>query len=359
MTSRTTSRHCNKAAALRLLFLLLAVLGASTALAAEQRLIPFQAQLTNGAGADLTDVYNITFAIYDEPTGGTDLWSEIHPSVSVIEGRVNVLLGSLRNLDDPDGNGDTSDAVQFDQPRFVGIKIGAETNQEMVPRHQLVPAFHSRTSDALAVGYPTGYSNAYNVDNIVPLGTIVPYFGNPATLPENWKVCDGSTVSDPESPLHQVRIPDLRGKFLRGEEESAYDPLGSTPRAGGSDSISFVDHTHQLVSNGMHEHTGTTTDSGRHGHAGNVSVAIKLDPHSGVTNGHLNAGVFANAVAGDASIGGNPHTHDVNGSGEHTHPFLTDSGGVHDHGGLTGSSGNQTFDNRPAYLALHYIIRIK
>lgn len=142
------------------LIALVAALTSPVATAAEPRLVPFQARLTDGTGANLTGVYRITFVIYDEPTGGTALWSETHDTVSVVDGRLTVLLGSLSALDDPDGNGNQDDAIQFNEARFVGIKVGSETNQEMVPRHQLVPAFHARSADragtadvALSLGF--------------------------------------------------------------------------------------------------------------------------------------------------------------------------------------------------------------
>ena len=84
-----------------ILILIFALLFATALLAVQPRLVPFQAHLTDGDGTNLTGVYQITFAIYDAPTGGTALWSEIHPSVSVVEGRLSVLLGSLTELDDP------------------------------------------------------------------------------------------------------------------------------------------------------------------------------------------------------------------------------------------------------------------
>ena len=97
------------------------------------RIIPFQGRLTDTSGNPLNDVYTIYFTIWDKPTGGNPLWSEIHSTVSVINGQFNVLLGTMTNLDDPDNNGDLGDAVGFAEPRFLGIKVGADTNQEMVP----------------------------------------------------------------------------------------------------------------------------------------------------------------------------------------------------------------------------------
>lgn len=143
------------------------------------RLIPFQGRLTDAEGAALNGVYRITFAIYDAPTGGVASWTEFHESVSVINGQLNVLLGSITKLDDPDDNGDTSDAVLFDAssgPRFLGIKVGEDTNQEMIPRQQLVPAFHARTAD-----HATEADHALEADNADTLdGHDSSYFLSPS-----------------------------------------------------------------------------------------------------------------------------------------------------------------------------------
>lgn len=128
---------------------LLAILAACpTAQATERRLIPFQGRLTDEAGAPRTGTFDITFTIYDAATGPQALWSETHQSVSVNGGLINVLLGKITNLDDPNPSLTTDQPIRFSDangPLFLGIKVG--TGQEMVPRHQLVPAFHARTAD--------------------------------------------------------------------------------------------------------------------------------------------------------------------------------------------------------------------
>jgi hypothetical protein len=48
-----------------------------------------------GHAAPLSGVHDLACAIYDEATGGTALWSEVHTNVPVIAGQVNVFLGSL------------------------------------------------------------------------------------------------------------------------------------------------------------------------------------------------------------------------------------------------------------------------
>ena len=96
--------------------------------AAADRLIPFQARLTDGAGAPLEDeVYRVEVRLYDTATGGSPLngWVEVHESVSVIGGVLNVLLGSMTPFSDPDEDGNDADAIAFlegDGRRYLGYR---------------------------------------------------------------------------------------------------------------------------------------------------------------------------------------------------------------------------------------------
>ena len=80
---------------------------------------------------------------------------------------------------------------------------------------------------------------------VVPIGGIIHWAktlsGVPQTLSDGWVECDGSVVSDGDSPLDGVTIPDLNGdnRFLRSNSTS-----GGT---GGADTIDIE-----------HNHTGTT-----------------------------------------------------------------------------------------------------
>lgn len=228
-----------------------------SAQAISQQLIPFQARLSDGSGAVVADgVYSVNFNIYDAATAGTPLWIENHASVSVMGGVVNVILGSITPLDDPDKNGDLSDAVTFnatDGSRFIGVTIG--TGQEMVPRHQLVPSFHSVTSDnAAKLGDKDPSYFAANGD----LQAVTTKVNNMSGLigaftgacPSGWLIADGTSGT-----------PDLRGRFLRGE-------LAGNPASleiGGSDNAIVVKHKHfvdppltnlSISAGGSHNHTG-------------------------------------------------------------------------------------------------------
>ena len=123
---------------------------------AQDRLVPFQAALTDASGTDVPDgAYDVTFRLYDVPTGGTAEWTELHTAasgsaVTVVGGRVSVILGALSSFDDPDGDSDPSDSVSFAiaaGPKYLGVTIGGLGDAEMVPRHLLLPSFQARRAD--------------------------------------------------------------------------------------------------------------------------------------------------------------------------------------------------------------------
>jgi hypothetical protein len=220
-------------------------------------------------------------------------------------------------------------------------------------------------------------------------------------IPTTWALCDGTNDT-----------PDLRGQFVVGAGD-AY-AVGDT---GGADETDIT-HTHDVgtlvndsqgahvhtisgasASDGSHTHTSGTyaTDSDNHTHSsGSYSAASDSHSHG---NGSLatnagtsniltvDAGSYADVSASNhthdvtGSTASDSHTHDVSGSsasdshshdvtgssasgGSHTHgagTYANDSQGAHVHtiSGATASGGNATYDNRPAYYALAYIMRIE
>lgn len=123
----------------------LAVAWTGLAWAAAPQVIPFQGRLTNQDGIQFTEgTYTILFNLYDAPVGGTALWTERHTGVGLVNGMVNVFLGSISPLEGQD----------FTQTRYLGITIDADGNAntadpEMVPRQMIVPAFFAKDSESL------------------------------------------------------------------------------------------------------------------------------------------------------------------------------------------------------------------
>ncbi len=329
----------------------------SSAPALATRLIPFQGRVTDGAGAPLQGVYRITFTIHDEATGGTALYAESHGDVSVIGGQVNVLLGSLVSLDDPNGDENPNDAVHFDdalRPRYLGIKVGDDTNQEMVPRHQLVPSFHAKVADTTVDG---GVDTEQLADGAVtlakiapeallPPGAIMPYGGR--TAPAGWVLCDGTTYdgSLPEyggifnaigtafgGSGNMFRVPDLRGRFLRGLDAGAgVDPDFASRTGGeGASKIGSTQASAVFPLTG----SGSTSVGGSHSHLLGIN-ALDVQP----------GGSFR--FLWPTSIVDAGHTQ-TQSAGEHTHTVTVSVSPV---------SGQQSTEVRPANIAVNYICKL-
>ena len=130
--------------------LLLTLLLASAAVAhaaTAPTLIPFQGRLTDQAGVGYTNgQFTLIFNLYDQAVGGNVLWTETHQKVGVVNGMVNVFLGSINPA---------LASVDFSQTRHLGITIDADNNPntpdpEMVPRQMIIPAFFAQNSAKLA-----------------------------------------------------------------------------------------------------------------------------------------------------------------------------------------------------------------
>lgn len=84
------------------------------------------------------------------------------------------------------------------------------------------------------------FTDAYGM---VPIGSIIAWTdnitGTPA-LPSSFKLCDGSTISDSESPMNGQTLPDLNGdeRFLRGSGTS-----------GTTQADAFQGHRHTVINN--------------------------------------------------------------------------------------------------------------
>jgi hypothetical protein len=113
------------------------------------QMINYQGHLANADGEPLDTVVSMTFAIYDVPSGGSPVWSELHPTVSVSDGLFDVALGS--------SGSPLPHTVLAGAARYLGITIG--TDSEMKPRVRLTSSgFAHRVSsiDGAETGILTG-----------------------------------------------------------------------------------------------------------------------------------------------------------------------------------------------------------
>jgi hypothetical protein len=86
----------------------------------------------------------------------------------------------------------------------------------------------------------TGTISGYGT---VPIGAIIDWWrpsGSALQLPDNFAICDGQTINDPDSPFNGQQVPNLQGQFIQGVTTTAN--IGSS----GGSAQANVDFTVQL-----------------------------------------------------------------------------------------------------------------
>ena len=100
-------------------------------------LINYQGMLTDTGGNPLTDTLDITFRIYDQSSSGSMLWDETQNNVEILDGLLNVMLGSVEPIELP-----------FDEDYWLEIDVGP--GEILTPRVRLSSvgyAFRAKMAD--------------------------------------------------------------------------------------------------------------------------------------------------------------------------------------------------------------------
>jgi hypothetical protein len=283
---------------------------------------PYQGRLATSAGAPITNTVPMIFRLYDADSGTTPLWEEQWTgpnSVQVSDGLFNVMLGSLIPIPQSviSGNGSL----------WLGITAG--TDDEMAPRVQLGSVPFAVQALTVPDGSITTKKFAPGaLSSGVPVGTVISWWRASADAPlpsGEWAIADGSTVTDTDSPLNGKTLPNLTNRFVMGV---AAADIGV---AGGANSLD-LSHSHILPA-----HTHTVV-----GETGEVAGFWDGGYYTAAGDGRR----FADLVyGGDNKAWYYRHNHSLN---------LTSSSWS----GNTNSVA-LTIDNRPAYVGLIYIIKIK
>ena len=132
------------------------VVVASPAFAQAPILLNYQARLSDNAGNPVPDGnYQITFAIFEDSTGGTPVWSETYPAVHTSNGFFDVNLGSTEPFDDG--------RTLLDIPTpYLQIQVG--TAGPLTPRTRITSVAHSAIAQRINGDIKTS-------DSTVVLGT--------------------------------------------------------------------------------------------------------------------------------------------------------------------------------------------
>ena len=175
----------------RLLFFVLAcafTLGWVSTQADIPKLINYQGMLTDDAGEPINGTPDLTFRIYDAPSGGIKRWEEVHPSVPVTEGLFNVILGihSGGGID-----------LDFSENYWLEVEVEKDTMPTRLQFTSVGYAYRARMADtaSVVVSVPTG-GGWTDEGNVVRL---------------DWSHDSvGIGVADPAEKLHvggDIRIP--------------------------------------------------------------------------------------------------------------------------------------------------------
>jgi hypothetical protein len=205
--------------------------------AAVPRVIVYQGYLTSAGGTPVTGTVSLQFNLYLTSSGGAPIHSETHASVSVDNGQFNVLLGSPTPI---------PASVAFDQPYWLGIAVGAES--EMTPRQVLAAApyaLRATTADAIGVAASVAGTQvtgsltsatlpAANISGVVPAnqgGTGLSAAGSAGN------VLRSNGAAWTSSALQASDVPDLTASYIRNSavrQTSSTFNISSNGYIGGS-----------------------------------------------------------------------------------------------------------------------------
>src|SRR5512136_687914 len=113
------------------------------------RKINYQGRLLDAAGAPLGGNHNLTFRIFADAAGGTELWSETQAVTADSGGVFAVMLGAVDSI-----------GIAFDAPRWLEIEADGEL---LAPRREMasVPyAFQAVNSHMLEGLHPDAFADS-------------------------------------------------------------------------------------------------------------------------------------------------------------------------------------------------------
>lgn len=204
------------------------------------------------------------------------------------------------------------------------------------------------------------------ISNNMPVGTILPFGGKIDSLPDNWRVCDGTPINAVKnkeydklwrvigtswggSSMENFSLPDLKGRFLRGVDE-----IGRVDEESGL----RIDTDNKIVGGvvGSFQEDATskpkgkrfsTDDPGDHNHNnvdpthGNFNILLTTDNRATISNitplDDASAGYQPDLAHWPGGIG------NIKPAGHHSHEII----------------GGGDRETRPKNAAVYWIIKVK
>jgi len=162
-----------------------------------------------------------------------------------------------------------------------------------------------------------------------PIGGIIMWSGS--TVPDGWTLCNGVTNNG-------ITPPNLSGRFVVGIGSNGTTSYSHTNK-GGEDAVTLS--ASQMP---QHNHTFTTSSNGNHTHQ------IERLPYDS-----QGSGISMQSMGGSSN-----NDEGWTGVDTRTRGASISTNGNHNHSGTTEYNGSSTaHENRPAYYAIAYIMRVK
>ena len=208
----------------------------------------------------------------------------------------------------------------------------------------------------------TSYATTEFVQNLLPKGSIILWYGALATIPTGWALCNGQVVNGATTPDLTKKFVMGAGVSLSGGGQPGYTSYAPGATGGTTKITSVISHKHTFSTitdnnNVGHNHGGTTNSAGvhEHGYPGDDQLSF----------GNGVAGWTASSLGGfpyDArsSYGGGAQIWKTTSNGSHSHTLnIGDQSADHHHAisGETTTVGDATIDITNPYYALAYIMK--
>lgn len=179
----------------------------------------------------------------------------------------------------------------------------------------------------------------------IPIGCIVMWSGSIATIPDKWRLCDGTN-----------NTPDLRDKFVIGARADSSGSAttfvtGADTKSGGTKDAAVVSHSHTATSSA---NSSSSVSNDTDSWSGTLYASDSGLTGSGVFS---NGGTNNNTFSDNSFSSTNNENSTVNASHTHTHNHtVTVTTNVSTTVDSTGSTGTNA--NLPPYYSLAYIMKI-
>ena len=272
----------------------------------------------------------------------------------------------LKTTDFPQGEvlyfegDDSSNTFAYLAKSAIAVVANADPYPNAYTKRTLKPGRGTEQYDWADFAYLTGKTNRElrtEVESLqeqvaslqpAPVGSIMIWPSS--TIPSGWALCDGSSYSRSEyAQLFTVlgttygsndessfKIPDMQGLFVAGKGANGYNSLN---QKGGQNTVA-------LDVQEMPKHNHDTTTS--------VSDASVTTTSAGAHSHNIPTGPDTTSVATGAQKAGSSYApFDSGSAGEHTHAIELKA-----RGGLANGS-TKAHENRPPYIVMNYIIKLK